>query len=235
MSPSPDESSPRTTNFQRKVRSYMRRQGRMSDRQKNALQSLLPQYGVDYTPHLINLDQQFGRVAPKVLEIGFGMGQSLIQLAKDHPDKDFLGIEVHEPGVGNILAYMQEHCINNIRVICHDAVEVLQQCIANDTFDAVNIYFPDPWPKKRHHKRRLIQTAFVATLVDKMIPGAQLHIATDWQPYAEWIEKILNNNPDLHRAEQAALFSRTATKFEQRGLELGHQVYELIFYKSTQT
>jgi len=213
----------------------MRRQGRMSDRQKNALQSLLPQYGVDYTPHLINLDQQFGRVAPKVLEIGFGMGQSLIQLAKDHPDKDFLGIEVHEPGVGNILAYMQEHCINNIRVICHDAVEVLQQCIANDTFDAVNIYFPDPWPKKRHHKRRLIQTAFVATLVDKMIPGAQLHIATDWQPYAEWIEKILNNNPDLHLADQAALFSRTATKFEQRGLELGHQVYELIFCKSTQT
>jgi tRNA (guanine-N7-)-methyltransferase len=210
----------------------MRRQGRMSDRQKNALQLLLPRFGIDYTTQNIDLDLCFGRAAAKVLEIGFGMGHSLIQLAKDHPDMDFLGIEVHEPGVGSLLAAMHEQGISNVRVICHDAVEVLQHCIASDTFAAVNIYFPDPWPKKRHHKRRLIQTAFVTTLLDKMKTGAQLHIATDWQPYAEWIEIILNDNPSLHRADQAAVFSRAITKFEQRGLELGHRVYELLFYKS---
>jgi len=209
----------------------MRRQGRMSDRQKNALHTLLPRFGIEFTPQILNLDQHFGRTAPKVLEIGFGMGHSLIQLAKDHPDMDFLGIEVHEPGVGSLLAAMQEQHIENIRVMCHDAVEILQQSVAANTLDAVNIFFPDPWPKKRHHKRRLIQTGFVETLVNKMKPGGQLHIATDWQPYAEWIDTIITANTNLCRTSRA-VFSRSATKFEQRGLDLGHQVYEFLFNKS---
>ena len=209
----------------------MRRQGRMSDRQKNALRTLLPRYGINFTPQVLNLDQSFARTAPKVLEIGFGMGQSLAQLAKDHRDMDFLGVEVHEPGVGSLLAAMQEQHIDNIRVMCHDAVEILQQCIADNTFDAVNIFFPDPWPKKRHHKRRLIQSPFMETLVKKMKPRAQLHIATDWQPYAEWIEAILTAHQLLMRSTKSALFPRAMTKFEQRGLELGHQVYEFLFQK----
>jgi len=232
MSPSHDEPSPQPKKFQRKVRSFMRRQGRMSDRQKNALHALLPRFGREFTPQLLNLGHHFGRSAPTVLEIGFGMGQSLARLANDHPDMDFLGIEVHEPGLGSLLATMQEQHIDNIRVMCHDAVEILQHCIADNSFYAVNIFFPDPWPKKRHHKRRLIQTKFVDTLVSKMAPQAQLHIATDWQPYAEWIDAILAAHPKLTRSAKPALFARTTTKFEQRGLKLGHDVYEFLYIKT---
>ena len=232
MRPSHDDPEQKPKKFQRKVRSFMRRQGRMSDRQKIALHSLLPRFGIEFTPQLLNLDLYFGRSVPKVLEIGFGMGQSLARLADDHPDMDFLGIEVHEPGVGSLLATMQEQHIANIRVMCHDAVEILQYCIADNSLTAVNIFFPDPWPKKRHHKRRLIQTKFVDILVSKMTPHAQLHIATDWQPYAQWIEAILTAHPMLALSNNPPMFPRTTTKFEQRGIKLGHDVYEFLYIKT---
>ena len=216
----------------RPIRSFVLRQGRVSNAQQRAHTTLLPQFGIAYAPQLVNLDAIFNRRAPKLLEIGFGMGETTAAIAALHPENDYLGIEVHTPGVGSLLKTIDEQKLANVRIVQHDAVEVLQNMIAPATFDAVHVFFPDPWPKKRHHKRRLLQPAFVALLVERMKPGAYLHAATDWQEYAEFILAVLTDNPLLvncapdyaPRPEY-----RPRTKFESRGLKLGHGVWDVIF------
>jgi len=208
------------------------RQGRVSNAQQRAHETLLPKYGIPYAPGLIDLDHVFGRRAPKILEIGFGMGETTAAIAALHPENDYLGIEVHTPGVGSLLKTIEEEGLTNVRIVQHDAVEVLCHMIGHGTFDGVHVFFPDPWPKKRHHKRRLLQPAFVALLVERMKRGAYLHVATDWQEYAEYVLAVLKNNPLLENtamdyAPRPAY--RPQTKFETRGLKLGHGVCDVIF------
>ena len=216
----------------RPIRSYVLRQGRVSSAQRRAHDTLLPQFGIAYTPQRIDLDRVFGRNAPKILEIGFGMGETTALTAAKHPENDYLGIEVHTPGVGSLLKRIGELDLANLRVVQHDAVEVLRDMIAPAVLDAVHILFPDPWPKKRHHKRRLFKAEFVALLVTRMKPGAYLHVATDWQEYAEQILEVLTREPQLtntaHDYAPRPAY-RPQTKFESRGLKLGHGVWDLIF------
>ena len=216
----------------RPIRSFVLRQGRVSNAQQRAHQTLLPQFGIPYAPGLIDLDHVFGRRAPKILEIGFGMGETTAAIAALHPENDYLGIEVHTPGVGSLLKTIEEEGLTNVRIVQHDAVEVLCHMIGHGTFDGAHVFFPDPWPKKRHHKRRLLQPAFVALLVERMKRGAYLHVATDWQEYAEYVLAVLKNNPLLENtamdyAPRPAY--RPQTKFETRGLKLGHGVWDVIF------
>ena len=216
----------------RSIRSYVLRQGRISNAQRRAHAELLPVYGVAFASTLLDLDRLFGRSAPKILEIGFGMGETTAGIARQHPECDYLGIEVHTPGVGSLLARIAELQLQNIRIVQHDAVEVLQHMIAPGTLDGVHIFFPDPWPKKRHHKRRLIQPQFLAQLVSKMKPGALLHACTDWEDYATDVLAAASAEPLL--VNTTALFAprpayRPATKFEQRGLKLGHGVWDIVF------
>ena len=216
----------------RPIRSFVLRQGRVSNAQQRAHAALLPKFGIPYAPHPVDLDRAFGRSAPKVLEIGFGMGETTATLAAQHPEYDYLGIEVHTPGVGSLLKRIAELNLANLRIIQHDAVEVLQNMIAPATFDAVHIFFPDPWPKKRHHKRRLIQPPFVSLLCERMKPGAYLHAATDWQDYAEQILAVMSAEPRLVNTAPGYAPRpdyRPQTKFETRGLKLGHGVWDVIF------
>jgi tRNA (guanine-N7-)-methyltransferase len=219
----------------RPIRSYVLRQGRISNAQRRAHVELLPVYGVAFSPALLDLDRLFGRAAPKVLEIGFGMGETTAAIAKQHPESDYLGVEVHTPGVGSLLARIAEERLANVRVIQHDAVEVLEHMIAAAAFDRVHVFFPDPWPKKRHHKRRLIQPAFVSRLVSKMKPGAVLHACTDWEEYAQQMLEVLSAEPALGNTAPGYADrpeSRPQTKFERRGLGLGHRVWDLVFRKA---
>ena len=165
----------------------MLRQGRISNAQQRAYDTLLPKFSIPFAPRPIALNATFGGAAPKILEIGFGMGETTARIAAEHPENDYLGIEVHTPGVGSLLKQIEEQRLTNVRIIQHDAVEVLTHMIAPSTFDGVHVFFPDPWPKKRHHKRRLMQPAFVALLAERIKAGACLHVATDWQDYAEQI------------------------------------------------
>lgn len=216
----------------RPIRSYVLRQGRVSRAQRRAHEALLPAYGIPFTGHVIDLDRIFGRRAPKILEIGFGMGETTAAIAARHPECDYLGIEVHTPGVGSLLKQIEKAGLTNVRVIQHDAVEVLREMIAPGSLDAVHVFFPDPWPKKRHHKRRLIQPAFVALLVERMRPGACLHVATDWQDYAEHILATLAAEPTLRNTANGFAprpGHRPLTKFESRGLKLGHRVWDIVF------
>jgi tRNA (guanine-N7-)-methyltransferase len=218
----------------RPIRSYVLRQGRVSNAQQRAYDNLLPQFGIPFARGIADLDRAFGRSAPRILEIGFGMGETTAQIAVLHPGNDYLGIEVHTPGVGGLLKLLSEHTLSNVRVIQHDAVDVLTYMIAPSSFDAAHIFFPDPWPKKRHHKRRLIQPAFVTLLAQRMKPGAYLHVATDWENYAEQILAVLTAEPLL--ANTAAEYaerpgSRPLTKFEARGLKLGHRVWDIVFHR----
>ncbi len=216
----------------RPIRSFVLRQGRVSNAQQRAHETLLPVYGIAYAPQLIDLDAAFGRSAPKILEIGFGMGETTAVIAAAHPENDYLGIEVHTPGVGSLLKTIGEENLNNVRVIQHDAVEVLANMIAPAMFDGAHIFFPDPWPKKRHHKRRLIQPPLVALLASRLKSGAYVHAATDWQEYAGQIlevfarEPLLENTADGFAPRPAY---RPQTKFETRGLKLGHGVWDIIF------
>ena len=222
------------TAIHRPIRSFVLRQGRVSNAQQRAHDTLLPRYGIPFSPHIVELDQAFARSAPKILEIGFGMGETTAAIAAAHPENDYLGIEVHTPGVGSLLKQIAELELPNVRVIQHDAVEVLNQMIAPSTFDGVHIFFPDPWPKKRHHKRRLIQPPFIALLVGRMKPGAYLHVATDWQEYAEQVLAVLAAEQSLaNTAENYAPRPdyRPQTKFESRGLKLGHGVWDIVFRK----
>ena len=216
----------------RSIRSFVLRQGRVSNAQQRAHDTLLPRYGIPFSPGAIDLDRIFGRSAPKILEIGFGMGETTAEIAAGHPGNDYLGIEVHTPGVGGLLKRIAELGLANVRIIQHDAVEVLTHMIPPSTLDGAHIFFPDPWPKKRHHKRRLIQPAFIALLVDRMKPGAYLHVATDWQEYAEQILAVLAAEPRLlNTADGYAPRPdyRPQTKFESRGLKLGHGVWDVVF------
>jgi len=219
----------------RPIRSYVLRQGRATHAQQRAHDALLPRFGIPFSPEVIDLDRAFGRRAPRILEIGFGMGETTAQIAATHPENDYLGIEVHTPGVGGLLKRLGERTLTNVRLIQHDAVEVLTHMIAPSTFDAVHIFFPDPWPKKRHHKRRLIQPAFVALLAERMKPGAYLHVATDWENYAEQILTALSAETLLvntARAYTRRPGDRPLTKFETRGLKLGHRVWDIVFRRT---
>jgi len=218
----------------RYIRSFVLRQGRVSDAQRRAVDELQPRFGVPFQATPLDLDRLYGRSAPKILEIGFGMGETTAAIAQAHPECDYLGIEVHTPGVGALLKRIAELGLSNVRLIQHDAVEVLQHMIAPQTLDGVHIFFPDPWPKKRHHKRRLIQAPFLALLASRMKPGATLHLATDWEDYARQMLDVLSAEPALKNtaaefAERPA--TRPETKFESRGLRLGHKVWDLVFRK----
>lgn len=221
-----------TAEQHRPIRSFVLRQGRMSNAQTRALETLLPRWGIPYRETLLDLDTAFGRVAPKILEIGFGMGDSTAAIAAAHPQNDYLGIEVHGPGVGSLLNQIEALGLTNLRVIQHDAVEVLKHMIAPASLDGVHIFFPDPWHKKKHHKRRLIQPELVALLCEKLKDDGYLHAATDWQEYAEHILAVLAAETKL--ANTAADYApkpdyRPLTKFEQRGIKLGHGVWDIVF------
>ena len=219
----------------RHIRSYVLRQGRVSSAQQRAHETLLPRYGVAYAESLIDLAEIFGRVAPKILEIGFGMGDTTADIAAAQPDNDYLGIEVHTPGVGSLLKQIDARALANVRIIQHDAVEVLRHMIAPGSLDGVHIFFPDPWPKKRHHKRRLIQPPLIQLLTEKLKPGGYLHTATDWHEYAEQMLAVLSAEPALGNAANTATdyaerpAYRPLTRFENRGLKLGHGVWDILF------
>ena len=216
------------------IRSYVLRQGRISNAQQRCLDTLLPTYGIPYLSQSLDLDNVFGRTATKILEIGFGMGETTAAIAQSHPQNDYLALEVHTPGVGSLLKQIKEFGLKNIRIIQHDAVEVLRDMLADTVLDGVHIFFPDPWHKTRHNKRRLIQPSFVAQLVQKIKPGGYIHVATDWQDYAEQVLAVLSSEKSLENT--AANYAprpayRPLTKFEQRGLRLGHGVWDLVFKK----
>ena len=218
----------------RPIRSFVLRQGRLTDAQQRALETGMPLLGVPYDPAApLDLAALFGRSdSLKILEIGFGMGESTARIAQAQPERDFLAVEVHTPGVGSLLKQIQEAGLSNLRIIQHDAVEVLDHMIADASLDGVHIFFPDPWHKKRHHKRRLIQSEFVRRLCRKLKVGAYLHVATDWQEYAEWVLEVLQAEPALaNTAEKYAEKPdyRPLTKFENRGIKLGHGVWDIIF------
>lgn len=230
---SQDNTPPIEEATHRRIRSFVLRQGRLTKGQERALETAWPQFGIDYAPNTLDLNEVFQRSdSPKILEIGFGMGESTAKIAQTLPTHDFLAVEVHTPGVGSLLKLIQEQVISNIRIIQHDAVEVLQHMLPEQCLDGVHIFFPDPWHKKRHHKRRLIQAEFVKLLCSRLKVGAYLHVATDWQEYAEWVLEVLNSEPMLSNtaADYAAKPSyRPLTKFENRGIKLGHGVWDLVF------
>ena len=216
----------------RSIRSFVLRQGHMTAAQQRAIDSLWPQFGADYQPEAAELNTLFGREAPKVLEIGFGMGTATAEIAKRLPEKDFLAIDVHGPGVGNLLKLVEEMQLTNIRVMRHDAVEVVENMLADESLDGIHIFFPDPWHKKRHHKRRLIQPPFVAKLLPKLKIGGYIHLATDWEEYAVQMLEVLSGFDNLQNT--AADYAptpdyRPETKFEARGKRLGHGVWDLVF------
>ena len=216
----------------RPVRSFVLRQGRMSKAQTRAIDTLLPLYGIPFSHTHLDLASAFGRHAPTILEIGFGMGDSTAAIALQHPENNYLCIEVHTPGVGSLLKQIEDSGIKKIRIIQHDAVEVLDEMIDVNALDGVHIFFPDPWHKKRHHKRRLIQAGFISKLCAHLKPDAYIHAATDWEEYAAHIletfaaEPLLENTVEGYAPRPAY---RPLTKFEQRGLNLGHGVWDIVF------
>ena len=229
---------PIQTNHNRRIRSFVRREGRMTTGQKKAFDTLWSVYGLDPGETLADIHAPFGRQAPVVLEIGFGMGGSLAQQAAEQPHIDFIGIEVHRPGVGHLLSLIGAQALTNVRLYCADAVEVLNHCIPNESLSGVQVFFPDPWPKKRHHKRRLIQTPFVQLLAAKLQARGTLHLATDWENYAEHMLQVMNSCAEYANTSTDGLFvkrpaSRPLTKFESRGQRLGHGVWDLVFCKKS--
>ncbi len=224
----------------RPIRSFVLRQGRLTKGQERALETGWPAFGIDYVENKLDLNQVFGRNdSKKVLEIGFGMGESTAKIAQTLPDCDFLAAEVHTPGVGALLKLIEELALTNIRIIQHDVVEVLQNMLVDNSLDGVHIFFPDPWHKKRHHKRRLIQAEFVKLLCSKLKTGAYIHVATDWQEYAEWVLDVLKAELQLKNTatEESNGYAekpsyRPLTKFENRGIKLGHGVWDLVFTRA---
>lgn len=217
----------------RRIRSFVLRQGRVTKGQERALETAWPKFGISYEAIPLDLSQVFKREdSPKILEIGFGMGETTAKIAQTLPHCDFLAAEVHTPGVGALLKLIEEEALTNIRIIQHDVVEVLQNMLPDATLNGVHIFFPDPWHKKRHHKRRLIQAEFLKLLCSKLKVGGYIHVATDWQEYAEWVLEVLNAEPQLQNT--AANYAekpgyRPLTKFENRGLKLGHGVWDMVF------
>ena len=216
----------------RSIRSFVLRQGRMSVAQQRHLDETLPKVGIPYRVAPLDLDAAFGRAAPKIVEIGFGMGETTAKIAAALPDKDFLAIEVHGPGVGSLCKLIAEGELGNLRIVQHDAVEVLRDMIPERALAGVHVFFPDPWHKKRHHKRRIIQADFVALIASRLAPGAYLHCATDWEEYAQWMLEVLAAEPALENTADGYAPRpdyRPLTKFENRGLKLGHGVWDLVF------
>ena len=214
------------------IKSFVRRAGRMGTGQQRALETLAPKYVVPFEAHQADWAGHFGRAAPTVLEIGFGMGGATAAIAAARPDTNFIGVEVHEPGVGALLKLIDEGSLQNLRIVQHDAVEVLRHMVPQKSLAGVHIYFPDPWHKKRHHKRRLIQPGFVSQLVSYLVPGGYLHCATDWEPYAQQMLEVLSAEPQLHNTSEGYAPRpdwRPLTKFENRGMKLGHGVWDLVF------
>lgn len=210
----------------------MRREGKMTTGQQAAIERLWPDYGVDYSQDQLDLEKLFGRSAFSVLEIGFGNGLSLAEMAQINPEQNFFGIEVHRPGVGSLLVQVGQRELTNVRVSQHDAVEVLSHQIGDDSLDRLQIFFPDPWHKKRHHKRRLINAEFIAMAVAKLKLGGVLHVATDWQNYAEQVLEVLASEPRLSNTADDYADKpdyRPQTKYETRGQRLGHGVWDIVF------
>ncbi len=223
----------------RTVRSFVRREGRITESQRRAIDRLWDRYGVDLRDGTCDLDALFGRRAPRMLEIGFGAGESLLAMATAHPENDYLGIEVYRPGVGRLLNALDEHGITNVRVLRDDAVEVLAKMIPSSSLDAVYLFFPDPWPKKRHHKRRLVQPAFVALIGARLRSGGVFHMATDWEDYAQQMVEVMSAASGFENVAGPGRFSerpvwRAETRFERRGERLGHAVHDLIFRNTLQ-
>ena len=213
--------------MRRTVRSYVLRQGRVTAAQERALAELMPVYGIEFKEALLQPATVFGREAPLVLEIGSGMGETTAQIARERPDTDFIAVEVHGPGVGSLLKLIEKEQLKNVRVIRHDALEVLENMIPDGLLAGIHLFFPDPWPKKRHHKRRLVQPAFAALAMRKLAAGGYLNAATDWEDYASQIVEVLMAQPGLHRENGA--HARPSTKFELRGLKLGHKLHDFLF------
>jgi tRNA (guanine-N7-)-methyltransferase len=219
---------------ERRIRSFVTRAGRLSTAQARAIDTLGPQFCIPYVKAPLDLVQSFGRDAPVILEIGFGMGATTAEIAAGMPDRNFLGVEVHTPGIGSLLKLIGEQGLNNLRLIQHDAFEVVTEMIAPASLAGVHVFFPDPWHKARHNKRRLIQPSFVGLLSSRIAPGGYLHCATDWQDYAEQMLEVLGAEPSLQNMADGYAPRpdyRPVTKFENRGLKLGHGVWDLVFIK----
>jgi tRNA (guanine-N7-)-methyltransferase len=223
--------------MQRAIRSYVIRAGRITSAQRRALDEFWPRFGIDFesqTP--VDLNRHFGRRAPRTLEIGFGNGEHLLERALAAPERDFLGVEVHQPGIGHLLLAAANAEVSNLKIIAHDAVEVLEHQIASDSLDEVQLLYPDPWPKKRHHKRRIVQSEFAQLISSRLTRAGTWHLATDWEPYAQHMLAVLEACPSLANCADAGGFidprdvmSRNATRFQRRGERLGHSLHELLY------
>ncbi len=223
-----------TDKIHRPIRSFVLRQGRMTGMQERALVDHWPHFGVEVEGGMLDLDALFGRSAPRVLEIGFGMGDALAEMALAQPEQDYIGIEVHRPGVGRLMGRLVEQGNDNVRIFNHDAIEVLKQCIPDGSLDRVLLFFPDPWHKSRHHKRRIVQAEFIATIRSKLKPGGIFHMATDWEGYALWMMEKMAAAPGYENVAGPGNYAerpdyRVLTKFEKRGQRLGHGIWDLIF------
>jgi tRNA (guanine-N7-)-methyltransferase len=232
----PDTESVTDAPVRRGIKSYVLRAGRMTAAQERGLNDVWPKWGLTLADGRQDLEQLFGRQAPCVVEIGFGMGKSLVEQAETHPETDFIGIEVHAPGVGKLLDEADKRGLNNLRVYREDALAVLADCLPEASIDTLQLFFPDPWPKKKHHKRRIVQLPFVELVRSRLQPGGKLHMATDWQAYAEFMAEVMAEAPGFANtapAETAPYVARPGfrplTKFEQRGERLGHGVWDLIY------
>ncbi len=221
----------------RPIRSYVRRQGRITLAQSRALKELDKAYLLSLEQGVCNPEAVFGRKAPLIMEIGFGMGEGTLAYAADNPETDIIGVEVHEPGVGALMHGLQKAALTNVRIYSTDAIQVLKEAIAPKTLAALHLFFPDPWPKKRHHKRRIVQPEFLELVASRLKPGGKIHMATDWQAYAEWMLEMLRSIPCLkNTSEQGDYIERPEyrpeTRFERRGQRLGHGVWDLLFQKA---
>lgn len=230
------DSSNKDVPFMRRIRSFVLREGRLTTGQEKALNELFPVWGIEFEDKVLDLKEVFGNDNPVTVEIGFGMGQSLAQMAKDDPNRNFLGIEVHTPGVGALLSLIKENNLTNIRIIRHDAVEILEKMLQNESIDRLQLFFPDPWHKARHHKRRIVNDEFIKLVVTKLKIRGIIHMATDWEDYSEQMLQVLSNFKELKNLSKDGFLEvrpqeRPLTKFEARGLRLGHVIRDIKFQK----
>lgn len=230
------DSSNKDVPFMRRIRSFVLREGRLTTGQEKALNELFPVWGIEFEDKVLDLKEVFGNDNPVTVEIGFGMGQSLAQMAKDDPNRNFLGIEVHTPGVGALLSLIKENDLTNIRIIRHDAVEILEKMLQNESIDRLQLFFPDPWHKARHHKRRIVNDEFIKLVITKLKIRGIIHMATDWEDYSEQMLQVLSNFKELKNLSKDGFLEvrpqeRPLTKFEARGLRLGHVIRDIKFQK----